>query len=69
MSRKSRLRLFWSKPIITLGEPTVYLTLLLDGEKEQFTDNTCETEQNKSYACVVTLSVFAWEKLILCFQV
>lgn len=37
--------------------------------KKQFTDNTCETEQNKSYACVVTWSVFAWEKLILCFQV
>lgn len=43
--------------------------MLLDGEKEQFTDNACETEQNKSLARVVTLSVFAWEKLILCFQV
>lgn len=59
MSRKSRLRLFRIKLIRTLGEPTVYLKLLLDNEKEQFTDNTCETEQNKSYACVVTLSVFA----------
>ena len=59
MSRKSRLRLFRSKPIITLGEATVYLPMLLDDEKEQFTDNACETEQNKSLARVVTLSVFA----------